>query len=132
MPLQPDNKFSIAPARLEQLGLEVLAACLPGHEVQILDLRIVSIREPDRQLAVFKPGVVGLTVNNTINVIAARTVLDHIRTGYPQVTLIVGGHHPTRMPVREFYKFLLLLIAFFLIFKVKRHVKMVGLEPDLA
>ena len=87
MPLQPDNKFGIAPARLEQLGLEVLAAC---------------------------------------------SVLDHIRTGYPQVTLIVGGHHPTRMPVREFYKFLLLLIAFFLIFKVKRHVKMVGLEPDLA
>jgi len=94
----PDNRFSIAPGRLEPLGLEVLAACLPGHDVQIIDLRIDGIRELDRQLSVFRPGVAGLTVNNTINVIAARSVLDHIRTRHPEVALIVGGHHPTMIP----------------------------------
>jgi hopanoid C-3 methylase len=94
----PDNRYSIAPGKLEPLGLEVLAACLPGHEVRIIDLRMDSIRELNRQLVAFRPVVVGLTVNNTINVIAARSVLNHIRTRYPEMCLIVGGHHPTMIP----------------------------------
>lgn len=94
----PENKFSIAPGRLEPLGLEVLAACIPNHEVQIIDLRVDSFSELNRQLTLFSPDVVGISVNNTIHVIEARALLRHIREKHPRAITVVGGHHPTMIP----------------------------------
>lgn len=94
----PDNKNSIAPGRLEPLGLEVLAASVPGHQTRILDLRIDGLRELERQLDSFQPIIVGVSVNNSIHVRQAIKLLHHIRNSHPRITLIVGGHHPTVMP----------------------------------
>lgn len=94
----PDNKVSLTFGRLEPLALEVLAATIPEHEVQILDLRIDNIHELDHQLSYFKPNVTGITVNNTIHVKPARRILNHIRSREPHVIQLVGGHHPTMLP----------------------------------
>jgi hopanoid C-3 methylase len=94
----PDNKLSIAPGRLEPLGLEVLAACIPDHEVEIIDLRVDTIRELDQRLSFFSPQVVGVSVNNTINVIESWSLLSHIREKHPKAVIAVGGHHPTMIP----------------------------------
>lgn len=93
-----DNKVSLAPGILEPLALEVLAATIPEHEVQILDLRIDNIHELDHQLSYFKPNVTGITVNNTIHLKPARRILNHIRSRDSHVIQLVGGHHPTMLP----------------------------------
>lgn len=94
----PENKFSIAPGRLEPLGLEVLAACIPRHDVRIIDLRVDSPVELNRQLLVFSPDVVGVSVNNTIQVVETWELLRHIRGSHPRAIIAVGGHHPTMIP----------------------------------
>jgi hypothetical protein len=48
----PDSKASLAPGRFEPLGLEVLAAVVPDHDVRILDLRIDDFKELDHQLTI--------------------------------------------------------------------------------
>jgi len=93
-----NSKNSIGPGLLEPLGLEVLAATVPGHKTRILDLRISGLRELKSQLDSFQPSIVGITVNNTIHVRQAIKLLHHIRSSHPRIKLIVGGHHPTVMP----------------------------------
>jgi hopanoid C-3 methylase len=94
----PDSKVSIAPGRFEPLALEVLAACVPLHEVRILDLRIDKFRELDNQLTTFKPAVAGITVNNAIHCNPAKKVIGDIVTNHPSVKVIVGGFHAAMMP----------------------------------
>lgn len=98
----PENKFSIAPGRLEPLGLEVLAACIPNHDVHIIDLRVDTYRELDFQLRVFNPQVAGLSVNNTIHVPETLSLLRYLREKLPRAATVVGGHHPTMIP-RDFH-----------------------------
>ncbi len=94
----PDSKVSLAPGRFEPLGLEVLAAVIPGHEVRILDLRIDDFKELDDQLTSFHPTVAGITVNNTVHVNQARRIVNYISNRNPEILLVVGGHHPTMLP----------------------------------
>lgn len=94
----PDNKVSIAPGRFEPLALEVLAACLPEHEVRILDLRIDSPGELGKQIDRFKPDVAGITANNTIHANTAKQVVNRIASRHPEVNVVVGGFHATMMP----------------------------------
>jgi radical SAM superfamily enzyme YgiQ (UPF0313 family) len=98
----PDNEVSLSPARFEPLGLEILAATIPGNEVMILDLRIENFDALDRHLDSFRPDIAGITVNNTIHVKQAKKLLAYIRDRNPEVTLVVGGHHVTMMP-QDFY-----------------------------
>lgn len=93
----PDSKVSIAPGRFEPLALEVLAACLPGQEVRIIDMRIENFRELDSQLSSFKPAVAGITVNNAIHVNSAKWVISHIAGRNSDVSIAVGGFHATMM-----------------------------------
>ncbi len=94
----PNSKVSIAPGRFEPLALEVLAACVPGHDVRIIDLRFDGLKTLDFQLNSFQPHVAGITVNNTIHVNLAKKIINHIVLSYPEVKLIVGGFHATMMP----------------------------------
>jgi len=98
----PDNKVSLSPGRFEPLGLEVLAATIPGHEVNILDLRIDDFKALDRQLDSFHPDIAGITINNTIHVRQAIKLLDYIRSRNPGVRIVIGGYHPTMLP-KDFY-----------------------------
>jgi len=98
----PHNRHALTPSHFEPLALEILAATVPAHRVQILDLRFDPLSELDRHINHLKPQVVGLTVNNTIHVNQSRAVLKYIKKNFPEIMTVVGGHHPTLMP-EDFY-----------------------------
>jgi anaerobic magnesium-protoporphyrin IX monomethyl ester cyclase len=85
----------------EPLGLAYLAACLErgGHEVSILDAPALDLSSVDicRKMQERPPEVVGVTMltpmyNRSIEVVRA------VKTAYPQITVVVGGPHPTIIP----------------------------------
>jgi hopanoid C-3 methylase len=79
----------------EPLGLEILAATIPQHEVRILDTRL----EPSVQeaLANFQPDMVGVT-GYTSDVPAAQQIVRTAKEWNSQVFTVVGGHHASLMP----------------------------------
>jgi len=81
--------------RPEPLVLEILAACLPGHEVEILDLRVEDGLE--EKLKSFKPDVVGVTGYTTV-VPAMHGVCQLAKSLNPRVVTVVGGYHASLMP----------------------------------
>jgi len=93
-----DSVHSIAPGRFEPLSLETLAATIPKHEVQIMDLRIDRLSDLDRVIKSFEPKVIGLTVNNTIHVKNSWGIFEHLDRINHGAKIIVGGHHPTMLP----------------------------------
>lgn len=79
----------------EPLEFEALAAAVPDHDVRILDLRF-----DDRlaeELAWFQPDLVGTTAMS-VNVYAARAILEEVRRLDPRVVTLVGGYHATVAP----------------------------------
>ncbi len=97
--VQPDYQIANFGFRLaampEPLHLEVLAGCLPDHDVRILDMRI------DANLLglvdEFQPHIVGVT-SLTTEVYAARDVLMAVKNYSQEIVTVVGGHHCTLMP----------------------------------
>ncbi len=85
----------------EPLGLAYLAANLErgGHEVSILDAPALGLGPSSicGQIEEKHPEVVGVTMltpmyNRSIEVVRA------VKGAYPQITVVVGGPHPTIMP----------------------------------
>lgn len=99
----PENSVVLAPSRYEPLALEVLAATIPGHDVEIIDMRFESYSTLDSVLETFSPKIVGVTVNNTIQVRQGLEVLEFIKHNHPASITIVGGHHPSIVP-EDFYR----------------------------
>lgn len=81
--------------RPEPLVLEILAACLPGHEVEILDLRVEEGLE--EKLKSFQPDVVGVTGYTTV-VPAMHNVCKLAKSINPRTVTVVGGYHASLMP----------------------------------
>ncbi len=94
----PDNKNTIAPGRFEPIALEVLAATIPDYETRMLDLRIEGKHALEKALKEFEPRVAGITVNNSVHVKQAYQVISMTKSICPEITLIIGGHHPTMLP----------------------------------
>jgi len=98
--IQPDYQIAGFGFRLaampEPLHLEVLAGCLPEHEVRILDMRIeanlLSVVEE------FQPRLVGVTALTT-EVYTARDILMAVKNFSEDIFTVIGGHHCTLMPV---------------------------------
>ncbi len=86
--------FHVA-AQTEPLALETLAATLPDHDVQILDLRLEA--DLPGTLARFAPEVVAVTALTT-EVYAAQAVLEAVKTHAAEIFTVVGGHHATLVP----------------------------------
>lgn len=82
-------------ARPEPLALELLAATVPEHEVEILDLRVC----PDLRTTLrrFAPDLVAVTALTT-EAYAALEVLATVKEENPEVFTIAGGHHATLLP----------------------------------
>lgn len=97
--VQPDCQPGPISFRLvampEPLALELLAAMVPDHDVQILDLRIA--RDLNSVLAQYEPDLVAVTALTT-EVYAAQEVLACAKEFSPEVFTAVGGHHATLMP----------------------------------
>ncbi|MBI2901919.1 MAG: cobalamin B12-binding domain-containing protein [Planctomycetes bacterium] len=79
----------------EPLEFESLAAALPDHDVEILDLRFDPRLE--ERVRRFRPDVVG-TTSMSVNVYAAREILARVKGIDPSITTLVGGYHPTVAP----------------------------------
>ena len=83
----------------EPLGLELLAAVLPDHDVRIADLRCGD--DLVAELHTFQPDLVGVTAL-TPEVYAAIDVLRTVREVCPEAFTVVGGHHASLVP-EDFY-----------------------------
>jgi radical SAM superfamily enzyme YgiQ (UPF0313 family) len=79
----------------EPLELEYLAASVPGHVVQILDMRIDQ--NLMRTLQNFKPDIAGLT-SYTCDVNTVNRICSEIKKYDASIRTIVGGNHATFMP----------------------------------
>ena len=98
----PQSPYVLAPSNFEPLALEILASTVSGHNVKILDLRFESLSILRHLLRSYTPDLIGVTVNNTMQVNRALRVLKFIRETYPSSLNIVGGHHPSLSP-QDFY-----------------------------
>lgn len=98
-PAVRDEKYHIL---LEPLELEILAAMVPEHEVQILDLRADEDKDYLSLVAAFKPDIVGMSCY-TIGVYITKKILKKIKEKYPGILTVVGGHHATLIP-EDFYE----------------------------
>ena len=94
----PDNAWVLGGEKLfvfEPLGLEYLAANLPGHDVRILDMRFdKDLAGALRELA---PDVVGFS-GFTVHARTVRRLAAQVRAAVPAARIVLGGHHATVAP----------------------------------
>ena len=90
------NPALFAPMWGDPLELEYLAAAVPGHTVEILDMRVDNNLQG--KLEAFRPRLVGVTAN-TCDVPVAREVLRQVRSFDSRIVTAVGGNHATFLPV---------------------------------
>lgn len=81
------------PVALTSIG----SAISKEHEVRILDLRLEDEGALARELASFRPDIVG-TTSMTTDTYQAKAVLRMARAIRPEALTIIGGHHPTLSP----------------------------------
>ncbi|MFP4055125.1 MAG: B12-binding domain-containing radical SAM protein, partial [Phycisphaerae bacterium] len=97
--VQPDYQSSVVGFRLaampEPLGLEMLAASVPGETCRILDMRIDS--DLDGAIADFAPDLVAVTAL-TPEVYAAQDVLRRAKELDADIFTLIGGHHVSLLP----------------------------------
>lgn len=97
--IQPEYQVSGFGFRLaampEPLHLEILAACVPDHDVRIFDMRIES--NLLGKLDDFCPDLVAVTALTT-EVYAARDILMSVKEYADEIYTVVGGHHATLVP----------------------------------
>jgi radical SAM superfamily enzyme YgiQ (UPF0313 family) len=79
----------------EPLGLETLAACLNGHEVKILDLRVEGGLEAE--VKSFQPLIVGVS-GYTTAVPSVHRICQTVKAIDPQIVTVVGGYHASLVP----------------------------------
>src|SRR5262245_56126611 len=77
----------------EPVALTAVAGAVPGHEVQILDLRLEPENTLPRVIKAFRPDIVG-TTSMTTDAYQAKAVLRTAKTMLPECLTVVGGHHP--------------------------------------
>lgn len=84
-------------ARIEPLGLELLAAALPpDFEVRLVDMEVAP-RDLERALGEFRPDIAGVT-SEVVHVDTAKAALRRVRQAAPDCLTLVGGHHPSLWP----------------------------------
>lgn len=82
-------------AKMEPLALEILAASLPGHDVQILDMDLH--RDLAGTLRRFRPEIVGASAQ-IVQTYAARAALKLAKQADPSTVTLIGGHHASLCP----------------------------------
>lgn len=87
-----DRVFMFEPLALEYLGAGLK---LDGHTVEVVDARLeLDVEEACRR---FQPQLVGLTgYTSQLNIV--RRMAARLKSLYPEVVIVVGGHHATVQP----------------------------------
>jgi hopanoid C-3 methylase len=80
--------------RLEPLGVERVAQAIrsAGHDVRVIDLQVLPLRELRRELRDWRPKAVGFGVNYLANVPEVLDLAKEIKHGYPDCFVFLGGH----------------------------------------
>jgi len=78
---------------LEPLALECIAACLDGHQVQILDMRLDD--DVERAVRAFAPDACGVRCHFTIGVNRSIETCRRVKRARPATFVFVGGSHAT-------------------------------------
>src|SRR5271169_3501531 len=92
----PLNPVFFAPMWGEPLELEYLAASVPDHSVEILDMRIDH--DLQARLEKFRPRLVGVTANSC-DVPLAREAIREVKKFDGGIVTAIGGNHATFLPV---------------------------------
>lgn len=82
-------------SKVEPLGLEILGAAVPDHEVELLDMELDT--DLVGALRRFQPDVVGASAQ-VVQTYSARRVLKTAKELNPEMLTLVGGHHATLRP----------------------------------
>lgn len=86
-------------ARVEPLGLEIIGASVPQHEVELLDMEIDQ--DLEGALSRFRPQIVGASAQ-IVQTYTAHRVFKAAKAFDPNILTVVGGHHATMCP-QEFH-----------------------------
>ena len=103
--IEPPNSLSVgfnATVVVEPLGLEYIAGAVSDiADVRIYDMRVDST-PLHRVLEEFRPDVVGIRENYTVDVDSVKAVASQIKEIAPDVPVVVGGHHISLAPQDAF------------------------------
>ena len=103
--IEPPNSLSVgfnATVVVEPLGLQYVAGAISDiAQVRIYDMRV----DPTPLSAVmkeFKPSLVGIRENYTVDVAAVSDVARQVKSIDPDVPVVIGGHHVSLSPQDAF------------------------------
>lgn len=82
-------------AKIEPLGLEIIGASVPGHEIELLDMELDT--DLPGALRRFNPDIVGASAQ-VVQTYSAQRVFKAAKEFNPHILTIVGGHHATLCP----------------------------------
>jgi radical SAM superfamily enzyme YgiQ (UPF0313 family) len=82
-------------AKVEPLGLEILGAAVPDHQVELLDMELDT--DLAGALERFRPDIVGASAQ-VVQTYTARRVLKATKEFNPKILTLLGGHHATLCP----------------------------------
>ncbi|MFZ2879268.1 MAG: cobalamin-dependent protein, partial [Phototrophicaceae bacterium] len=82
-------------AKIEPLGLEIIGASVPGHDIELLDMELDT--DLHGALQRFQPDIVGASAQ-VVQTYTAHNVLKTAKEFNPDILTIVGGHHASLCP----------------------------------
>lgn len=82
-------------AKVEPLGLEIIGAAVPDHEVRIFDMQLED--DLEGELEAFEPDIVGVTAG-VVQTYTARRVAKTAKCHDLEIATVIGGHHATLCP----------------------------------
>lgn len=103
--IEPPNNLFVgfnATVVVEPLGLQYIAGAISD----LASVRIYDMRVDPKPLATvmeeFKPDLVGIRENYTVDVPSVRDVAQQVKRVAPEVPVVVGGHHVSLVPEDAF------------------------------
>lgn len=81
-------------ARVAPLDLLMVAASVPKHKCEILDMRLEKDTKFEQELIRFRPNLIGLTAY-TAEAEPAKALARRAKKILPEVSIVWGGHHAT-------------------------------------
>ena len=82
-------------SKVEPLGLEIIGAAVPDHQVELLDMEIDT--DLAGALQRFQPDVVGASAQ-VVQTYTAKQVFKTAKAFNPKILTVLGGHHATLRP----------------------------------
>ena len=82
-------------AKIEPLGLEIIGAAVPDHDVELLDMELDT--DLKGALQRFNPDLVGASAQ-VVQTYTAQRVFKTAKEFNPNILTVVGGHHATLCP----------------------------------